>query len=237
MATRMTDLPSADRPRERLLRLGPGALSDSELLALVLRSGTKGTNAVETGAALLAERGSLRELSAALVDELTRGAGLGPAKTAAVVAAFELGRRASLEPDLRTVIRGPEDIVSEARRHVVHPRREEVFVVVVDRASRARHVRKIAEGSSHRCELTPRDVLTTVLRLDGEAMALAHTHPLGDPTPSPADMALTVLLERAASAVGVGFLDHVVVGRDSWTSLRRLGLFESRRSVPPGPGN
>lgn len=231
MAIRMADVPSDDRPRERLARLGPGALSDSELLALVLRSGTRGANALDAGAGLLAEHGSLRDLSAALVDELTRGSGLGPAKTAAVVAAFELGRRASSELDLRPVVRGPDDLAAAVRRHVVHPRREEAFVVTVDRASRLRHVRKLADGTSDRCALSPRDVLCTALRLDAEAIALAHTHPLGDLTPSPADIALTVMVERAAEAVGVGFLDHVVVGPDSCTSLRRLGLCEK----PPAP--
>jgi DNA repair protein RadC len=232
MAIRMADLPSAERPRERLTRLGPGALSDAELLALVLRSGTRGSNAVEAGSSLVAEHGSLQALSTALVDELARGSGLGPAKTASVVAAFELGRRAALDPDERLVVRSPEDIAAVARRHISHRRREEVFVIVVDHAGRLRHVRKIAEGTADRCSLTPRDVLAAVLRLDAVAIALAHTHPSDDPTPSPADMALTVLLERAASEVGVGLLDHVVVGSRSCSSLRALGILGQRDPIP-----
>lgn len=223
----MTDVPTDDRPRERLVRLGAGALSDAELLALVLRSGTRGANALEAAAALLAQQGSLRDLSAALADEVALGAGVGPAKTAAIVAAFELGRRAAAQPDERLVIRGPEDIAAAVRSHVVHRRREEAFLLTVDGAARLKSVRKLAEGSRDTCALRPRDVLGAALRLDADAFALAHTHPAGDPTPSPADLALTVALESGADAVGIGVLDHVVVGAGSCTSLRRLGILRS----------
>ena len=220
----MADVPSADRPRERLTRLGSASLSDAELVALVLRNGSAGSNALDTARALLHEHGSLEGLSAALAEELSRARGLGTAKTASLVAAFELGRRVEQGANVQRVVRGPEDVAAAVRPLMGDRRREEAFVVTIGVGNRIQHVRKIAEGGRDRCYVTPREILGTVLRLDGSSFVLAHTHPSDDVSPSPADVATTAALADAASELTLTLLDHVIVGRRSSSSLRRLGL-------------
>ena len=209
--TRMVDLPAHERPRERLLRLGPEALAERELLALVLGSGRRGESALDVAAALLAEFGGLGQLARARPEELRRRGGIGAARAAALVAAFRLGRLAADAVDEAPVLRGPEDVAAVALRELAGLRRERVIVLVCDGANRLRHVVTVSEGASDRAPFPVREVLQAVLRHDGKAFAVAHNHPSGDPTPSQADVEATRAIEEAARSVRVRFLDHVVV--------------------------
>ncbi len=217
MPVRVQDIPAADRPRERLLRRGAEALSDRELLAIVLRNGRSGESALDLAAALIAEYGGLSGLAAARPEELARRPGVGAAKAAAIVAAFRLGRLASRPPD-PVVLRSSEDVAAVAIRELAGTRRERVLVLVCDAANRPRQIVQVSEGAIDRSLLSVREVLNAVLRHDGRAFALAHNHPSGDPTPSDADRRATTDLAAGAKAVGLRFLDHVVVTEGDWSS-------------------
>jgi DNA repair protein RadC len=214
---RLQDIPEGDRPRERLLRQGAEALSERELLAIILRSGRRGESAVDQAAALIAEHGGLNGLAAARPEELARRPGVGAAKAAAIVAAFRLGRLASrpLDP---VVLRSSEDVAAVAMEELAVTRRERVLVLVCDAANRLRQVVRVSDGAIDRSLLPVREVLNAVLRHDGRAFALAHSHPSGDSTPSDADRKATADLAAGAKTVGLRFLDHVIVTERGWSA-------------------
>jgi len=219
MSVRIIDLPESDRPRERLWRRGVTALSDAELIALVLRQGRVGESALDLAAGLLAEYGGLDRLSTARAEELAARPGLGPAKAAALLAALQLARQL-WRADAPVVIRRPEDLAAVAHGELSGLRRERVLVIVLDAGNRVRRVIVLSEGSVDRSLLPVREVLNAVLRNDGVAFALAHNHPSGDPTPSQQDLRATVDVQTAAHLVGLRFLDHVIVGDGETLSVR-----------------
>jgi len=222
MAVTITDLPSEQRPRERLFAAGVEALSDTELLALVLRQGRQGESAIDMATALLAEYGGLTGLSQARPEELTRRAGVGAGKAAALVAAFRLASRISEPVDGAPILRGPADVASVAGSLLATARRERLVVLVCDARDRLRHRVVVAEGAIDRCPIPVREVLNAVLRHDGRAFAVAHNHPSGDPEPSQADRQATVALADGARTVGLRFLDHIVVAGNAWASATSL---------------
>jgi DNA repair protein RadC len=211
MATVLADLPSQERPRERLLQHGPEALSERELLAIILRSGRRGTSALDLATTLLGEYGTLSALAGARPEELSTRPGVGVAKAAALVAAFQLGRRLGLD-DTPLVLRGPSDVTEVARRELDGLRRERMLVLVCDAANRLRQTVIVSEGSIDRSLVPVREILNAVLRHDGRAFAIAHNHPSGNPEPSEADHLATAEVRDAARVVGLRFLGHVVVG-------------------------
>jgi DNA repair protein RadC len=225
MAVRMGDLPADSRPRERLWRVGAGSLSDQELVALVIRSGVNGEGAVGLAARLLADVGTLSALSVARSEELARLGGIGQAKAASLVAAFELGRRAGRRAEEPAPVTSSAALAELVRPALTDPRTEQVAVAILNAALRPIRVVRLTSGSADRCLIPIRDVLACVLRHDGVAFAIAHNHPSGDPTPSPQDMKATGALATAAESVGLRFLDHLIVTSAASVSLRerRLG--------------
>jgi DNA repair protein RadC len=212
-------LPHRDRPRERLSRQGAATLTNAELVALVIRSGGKGTSAIAAGQGLLAEHGGVSRLAHTPLEEMARSPAMGSAKAASVVAAFELGRRAAAAEDAAVRMRDPGDVAALVRRHVLTPEREESFVVVLGPSGRLMKVERLTVGTDQRCLVDPRDVLTAALRHRGRAFALAHTHPGGDPAPSGEDVRTTEVVRTAAEAVGLRMLDHVIVAGGRWASV------------------
>ncbi|GEM32351.1 UPF0758 protein [Nocardia neocaledoniensis NBRC 108232] len=221
MSVPIAHLPAAQRPRERLLLLGPHALSDGELLALLLGQGTRGLSALELAAQLLGEYGGLAELAAARPEELARRAGIGPAKAATVIAAFHLGTRSRTTesvPQLST----PADIARVAVPLFAGARVERLLVLICDTQNRLRHRAFVAEGAIDHVAVPVREVLNTVLRHDGRAFAVIHNHPSGDPTPSTDDRRASTLLATAATTVGLRYLDHLVIAGESWSTAPPL---------------
>jgi len=219
MAVLMAELPIHERPRERLLAHGAEALSERELLALVLRHGSRGESALDLAAGLLAEYGSLARLAAARPEELARRQGVGGAKAAAVVAAFRLGRLAVTSAPEVIRLEGPEDVFRAVQSQLAAQRREEVVVLVCDAGNHLRHTETVAFGSVDRAPVPVREILNCVLRHDGRGFAVAHNHPSGDTTPSAADLQATRDLASAAKAVGLRFLDHVIVAGQDWSRV------------------
>lgn len=226
---RIHDLPSDQRPREKLSRLGPTALDNAELMALFISTGTKGRSAIDIGRDLIAKYGSMGALGALPVGELAKERGLGLAKASKLAAAFELGIRVAREQIRDIPIDTPErihDFFAPQLRHLAH---EQVVVAVVD--TRLRHIGTsvvsigtVSESSAH-----PREVLRPVITRGAFGFVLIHNHPSGDPSPSRADETVTRNLVEASNLMQVRFLDHVIIGRPSagrlpYFSFREAGI-------------
>jgi DNA repair protein RadC len=219
MTVLMAAMPPHERPRERLMAGGAGVLTDRELLALVLRNGTRGLSALDLASELLAEYGSVAALAVARPEELAMRKGVGPAKAAALVAAFQLSRRAENVADAAAVLRSADDVARVARAALAGLRRERVVVLVCDAANRLKRAVIVAEGSIDRSLVPVREILNAVLRHDGRAFALAHNHPSGDAEPSDADRRATADVAAGARTAGLRFLGHVVVAEDDWQAV------------------
>lgn len=200
---------------------GVEALSERELIALVIGQGRRGESSVDVAAALLSEFGGLEGLARARPEELQARGGIGPAKAAALTAAFRLGALAGSESPEGPVLRSAADAAAIAVGELGHARRERVIVLVCDPANRLRRIVTVSEGSADRAQFPVREILNAVLRNDGRAFVVAHNHPSGDATPSPQDIRATEDLAAAARTVGLRFLDHVVVSGTDWSIVNQ----------------
>lgn len=218
MSVPMAELPGDQRPRERLLSLGAHALSDAELLAVLLRNGTVGASALEVAAGLLADQGGLSRLADAHPEELARMAGIGTVKASGLVAAFHLAARARAPVERSVELTEPGDVAAAARPLLHGSRTERLVVLVCDARNRLRYRFPLAHGAVDQVPLPLREILNLVLRKDGRAFAVAHNHPSGDPEPSWQDRRSSGVLMDAANTVGLRFLDHVVVAGEQWAS-------------------
>ena len=216
-----------DRPRERLLRVGAEALSDAEVLAILLRVGhaSTGESALDQARALLRNFGTLRRLDGAPVSRLCRIRGIGPAKAAGIKAALELGKRLSAEPLRRGVaLRSSQDVYRHYRSRLAGADRETFWVVLLDVKNRILGDAKVSEGSLSSAIVHPREVFKPAVEESASAVILVHNHPSGDPTPSAEDVAITRRLREAGDVMGVKVLDHVVVGGEGYASFVERGL-------------
>lgn len=211
-------VPEHDRPRERLLRLGPEALSDAEVLALVLGSGRTGQNVVVFARKLLAHVGGFAGLLSLTPEQLLRLPGVGPATTGRLVGATEMWRRGR-EPSANVRLVDSASIARAVLPELVHRHSERFLVVVTDRGLRLREVVLLREGTEHRVQIEIREVLQIVLTRRGAAFAVAHNHPAGSMEPSAADVSITSELRAAAETVGLRFLDHLIVSGGDWSSI------------------
>lgn len=211
-------VPTEERPRERLARLGPSALSDVELVAIHLGSGTRGQSALELASALLVEWGGVSGLAQAGIDELARRPGIGLAKACRLVSAFALADRAQGLPTGR-LLRSSADIADVAIPIIGRARTEQVLLLIADQQQRVRRVVPVTTGNAAGSTLPVREVLALTLRHDGVSFAVAHNHPSGSVEPSEADRSATRRLTDAAAEVGLRFLDHVVVSSQAWRSI------------------
>ena len=215
---KVLDLPELDRPRERLLNRGVAALSDRELLALVLGSGLPGCDAIELAATLICESGGLPALATADPHALKRLPGVGAAKAARVAAAFELARRAAVPEERRRIVTS-SDVAAVAATYLRGLRHERVVVIACDTSGGICRVAPLTEGSADRSLIPVREVLSAVLAVGGASFAVAHNHPSGTVVPSPQDAEVTARLREAAVAVGLRFLDHVIVTEAAWARI------------------
>ena len=222
--SRIHDIPENDRPRERLLRLGPQALSDAELLALFINTGTKGENALEIGRRLLSDHKSLRALSRLEPAVLSRIKALGPAKTAKLAAAFEHGRRAQQITDAEVILDRPQDIYAYVGAEMQALGHESVRIILLSTKLAVIRSEEAFRGSLNECVSHPRDLLRKVLIHNAYAFILVHNHPSGDPTPSKADIDMTRLIAETAKPLGIAVHDHLIVGKNGHASMKGLRL-------------
>jgi DNA repair protein RadC len=211
-----------DGPRERLLASGPAALSDAELVALVLGTGSARLSA-RAAALALVERASIPELAWASPEELSGRPGLGPARAAALAAAFELGRRGAWSPPRRGERLLEPSRVAELMRPAAHADRECFHVALLDVRGRLLRAERVAEGSLTQCPVSPRDALRPAVREGAHGVIFVHNHPSGDPSPSAEDADLTERLRAAAELVGLMARDHVIVASGGYFSFVEAG--------------
>jgi len=233
---RIKDQPTSERPRERLAEKGPGALTHAEMIAILLRTGLKGANAVEIGRQLLKKYDdSLQALAQASVDDLRQVKGIGRDKAVTLVAAFALAR--AMAEDLQRespVLETPEAIANLLREGNRLLAVETFQIVLLNTRRRLiRVIKKISDGTLDTLLVHPREVFRAAIAANAAAVVLVHNHPSGDPTPSEADIKVTRDLIRAGQLLKIDVLDHVIIGRATperpkdYVSLRELGYFYS----------
>lgn len=225
------DMPSQDRPREKLARFGPAALDNAELMALFLRTGIKGRSAIQVGRDLLKKYGSIGALGKMSVAALAREMGLGPAKASQLVAAFELGARVAREQFIDVPLDTPDLIYEFLAPQIAHQAQEQVLVLLLDTRLHHTGTVEISLGTVNEASAHPREILRPVITHSSYGFILAHNHPSGDPSPSVADERITRRLVEAAELMRVRFLDHLIVGRQSpgrkpYYSFREAGLIK-----------
>jgi len=231
---RLKDQPASERPRERLVARGPDALTHAELIAILLRTGLKGTNVVQVGQNLLSKFGSLNALALASVDEVRKIPGIGRDKAATLVAAFALARRMEQERrEESPVLDNPEAVMAFMRESNRLKTVESFQVLLLNTRKRLIRVDEISEGTLDTLLVHPRDVFRAAIAANAAGVVLVHNHPSGDPTPSEADIKVTRDLIRAGQLLKIEVADHVIIGRASaerakdYSSLRELGYFYS----------
>ena len=222
---RITDLSADDRPRERLEKLGAQSLANAELIAILLRVGVPGENAVQVGQRLLQKFGGISGLHRAPFEELLNEHGIGEAKAAQVKAAIELGRRLALEaPEERPTINSPADAAALVSYEMSGLEQEHLRVFLLDTRNHVLDIVEVYKGSVNSSQVHVGELFKPAIRRNASAIIVAHNHPGGDPTPSPDDVAVTRAIVQAGKLLSVDVLDHIVIGQGRWVSLKERGL-------------
>jgi len=223
--TLIKEMPVNERPRERLEFYGAAALSNAELLAIALRTGSQRANAVELANQLLTRFRDLRGLVRASVLELCEIPGIGPAKATQITAALELGRRLALSSgEERLQIKSPEDAANLLMAAMGDEMQEQLRVLLLDSKHYVLRMPVVYVGNVNTAIVRMAEVFRDAIKDNSVAIIVAHNHPSGDPTPSREDIALTEDLVRAGALLGISVLDHLVIGKQRYISLKERGL-------------
>jgi DNA repair protein RadC len=222
---RIADLPPAERPRERLENLGAGALSNGELLAILLRTGLGGKSAIHLAEQLLAQHTGLAGLMRLTFAELCSVPGIGKAKAAQLQAAVELGKRlAVLTPDDRQRINSPADAANLLMLEMGYLEQEHLKVILLDTRNRVLKIVEVYKGSLDTSLVRVGELFREAIRMNAAGLILAHNHPSGDPSPSPEDLVLTRMVADAGRLLSISLVDHLVIGQQRFVSLKERGL-------------
>lgn len=221
---RITDMDAQERPRERLARLGPQALTTAELLGILLRVGIEGENAVQIGQRLLQTFGGLLGLNRASYEEIRAQRGIGAAKAAQLKAAIELGRRLALEKQLeKPSIHSPEDAASLVLYEMSAFEQEHLRVIMLDTRNGVIGMRDVYRGSVNSSQVRIGEIFKEPIRRNATSIILVHNHPSGETKPSPDDIAVTRAIIQAGKLLDIEVLDHLIVGGGRFISLKEKG--------------
>jgi DNA repair protein RadC len=219
------DLPSSERPRERLRSHGPAALSGAELLALIIGRGVAGSSALVIAQDILMRFGNLRAVSGATLEELSGIKGVGLAKAAQIKAAFELGTRQDLEPErFSYAITDPEILVKAIRKSIQDKTKEHFKLVLLNTRNKVIDISTISVGTLNASLVHPREVFREAVTHSAASIILVHNHPSDDPEPSDDDLSLTRRIADAGRLMGIEVLDHIIITKNGYTSLKQRGL-------------
>lgn len=218
---KIKDIPKIERPREKMEKYGSGKLSNSELLAILLRTGTKGINVVELAKKIL-NKFPKNNLSHADFKELKNTFGLGKAKACEIMACFELGRRL-LKDKPHKLLLSPSDVHREMKNYRNH-KQEHFVVFFLDSRSGEIESQVVSVGTLNASIVHPREVFEPAINCSAAQIIIAHNHPSGDSEPSEDDIAITKRLNEAGKILGIEIIDHVIVSRNEWASFKEKGL-------------
>jgi DNA repair protein RadC len=220
----MQSIPNEDRPRERLFANGASALSNAELLAIILRTGSAQENVIHLAERILAQHDGLHGLAQATPAELGKIRGLGEAKIAQIIAILELSRRlTAFRNSDRTAIRTSSD-AAQLMSDMANLPQEHVRVILLDNSRRVIATPTVYMGTVNASVLRVSEVYREAIARNSTAIILIHNHPSGDPTPSPEDVELTRVLSSAGKLLDIQLMDHLIIAQQGWTSLKDLGL-------------
>ncbi|MBB6633917.1 RadC family protein [Cohnella thailandensis] len=220
----LSDLPEEERPRERMMRNGSESLSHAELLAILLRTGTRSESAVHLAQRILNDCGGLRRFAERSWDELTHIRGIGPAKALQLQASIELGRRVARSrlPEMPRIAK-PQDAADLLMEDLRHYREEHFVCLFLNTKNQVIGRQTLSIGSLSASVVHPREVFRAAIRRSSASILCAHNHPSGDPTPSPEDIQITKRLAEAGQLLGIELLDHLVIGDNRYISLKESG--------------
>ena len=228
------EVPRAERPRERLALRGAAGLTTAELIALIWGSGSRGRSAVDLAEEALVAHDGLTGLARATDLELEALGGIGAARAAQLIAAFELGRRLLADwPSGRWAIRGPRDVADRLILQMGRLEREELRVVILDTKNHVLRVATVYQGNVSSSLVRVGELYRDAVRLNAAGVILVHNHPSGDPTPSPDDLHLTAEALAAGRMLDIQLLDHLVIGHDAYVSMRDRGIAFDRVGAAP----
>jgi DNA repair protein RadC len=223
--TRIRELPASERPRERLRDLGAHALSNAELLAIILRTGSSQRSALALSAALLARYKGLGGLARRSFSELLSEHGVGEAKAAELIATFTLAQRINaLQPEDRPVIRSPADVMALLGGELSFLDQEHLRVLLVNIRNQITDMKPVYVGSVNTAQVRMAEIFKEAIRQNSPSIIMVHNHPSGDPSPSADDVALTKQAVQAGLLLQVEVLDHVIIGEKRFASMKQLGL-------------
>jgi len=219
------DLPKQERPRERLQKLGPEALSAQELLALVIGRGIPKKSVMSIAQELLAKFGNIKAIGQATIEELSQIKGIGFAKAAQIKACFELGKREDLEPEMINFdIKNPESVVKAIRASIKDKAKEHFKLILLNPRNKIIGISTISIGTLNASLVHPREVFKDAITHSAASVVLAHNHPSGDPEPSEDDLKITKKLVDSGEILGIKVLDHIVIGKNNFYSYKERGL-------------
>jgi DNA repair protein RadC len=215
---RIKDIPENNRPRERFVSKGADALSDAELLAIILQKGNKEENVIDMSNRLLSKYG-IDKLSDLSLTELQQIKGIGPAKAMQIKALFEFNKRYNISKTNGKPITCAKDVFEYASPKLSGLDKEHFMVILLDSKNKVIKDEVVSVGTLNSSIIHPREVFKTAIRESANAIILVHNHPSGDPTPSEEDEEITNLLVKAGKLLSISVLDHVIIGRDKWYSF------------------
>ncbi len=226
---KIREMPEPERPREKLMAHGAAALTDPELIAILLRTGVRGANAIEVARELLERYKSLGDLSRCTVKELAAIRGIGNAKAVQLVAAFGLGQRLAQESFVRKKIDSPELVCALVGSEMRMLHKESLRIILLDTRYHMLRIEEVSLGSLNESIAHPRDVFRPAIIFSAYAVIVVHNHPSGDPSPSQADHSLTRRLSEAAELLQIKLLDHIIIGapaegRAPYFSFKEAGV-------------
>jgi len=222
--TTIRDMPSDERPRERIARYGASTLQTAELLAIIVRVGSARDNAVEMALKLLVKYGGLNGLLRADFMELCNEHGLGSAKVAQIKAALELGRRMAVtQPEDRPRISSPADVASLLSIEMTGLVQEQLRVLLLDTKNGVMHIHIVYQGTVNASLVRTAEILRPAIARNCPSIIIVHNHPSGDPTPSPDDKRVTEQLYQASKLLDINLLDHIILGQGRFLSMREIG--------------